>query len=276
MDKPWRDPNHEALEAHDGLGLERDRLSGPKGVIEFERPKEILRRRPPPPPAVVADIGGGPGRYSMWLANLGYRVYHRDLLALHVEPLKDSLADWPGTGRRFARGGCLSARSSRPVRGCGAAFGTTVPSTQARSAHPSTPGSQADCETRAPIFAAVSRWTPRLYAILGQKLYETIPETLDELPALEQTGWMRPLFPGSFSAFAHRLGQLRAEIRSVGLQVVSLIGVEGVHYLLSLDDRIGDPLAFRVLLDSARALESVPEILGVSPHLLATTVRPHE
>lgn len=129
----------------------------------------------------------------------------------------------------------------------------------------------------APIFAAaISRWTPRLYAILGQKLYETIPETLDELPALEQTGWMRPLFPGSFSALAHRPGQLRAEIRSVGLQVVSLIGVEGVHYLLSLDDRIGDPLAFRVVLDSARALESVPEILGVSPHLLATTVRPHE
>jgi len=28
-------------------------------------------RRLPPAPAVVADIGGGPGRYALWLASLG-------------------------------------------------------------------------------------------------------------------------------------------------------------------------------------------------------------
>ena len=32
-------------------------------------------------------MGGGPGRYALWIAELGYRVVHRDLLAVHVEQL---------------------------------------------------------------------------------------------------------------------------------------------------------------------------------------------
>jgi hypothetical protein len=31
---------------------------------------------------MVADIGGGPGRYALWLASLGYQVEHRDLVPL--------------------------------------------------------------------------------------------------------------------------------------------------------------------------------------------------
>ncbi len=41
----------------------------------------------PAAPALVADIGGGPGRYALWLAGLGYRVEHRDLMPLHVRQL---------------------------------------------------------------------------------------------------------------------------------------------------------------------------------------------
>jgi hypothetical protein len=42
------------------------------------------------PPAVIADIGGGPGRYAAWLAELGYTVEHRDPMALHVEQVRAS------------------------------------------------------------------------------------------------------------------------------------------------------------------------------------------
>ena len=50
------------------LGLERDRLLGGQGALEFARTKTLLERYLPAPPAVIADIGGGPGRYAMWLA----------------------------------------------------------------------------------------------------------------------------------------------------------------------------------------------------------------
>jgi ubiquinone/menaquinone biosynthesis C-methylase UbiE len=39
--------------------------------VEFERTKEVVARLLPPPPASVADIGGRPGRYSIWLAKEG-------------------------------------------------------------------------------------------------------------------------------------------------------------------------------------------------------------
>ena len=53
---------------------------------------------------------------------------------------------------------------------------------------------------------------------------------------------MPPLFPGSFSAYCHRPQQLRAELRTAGLEVVDLVSVEGLAFALSdLDERMDDP-----------------------------------
>jgi SAM-dependent methyltransferase len=77
-------------------------VSDGRGDLEFARTTEIVARRLPAAPAVVPDIGGGPGRYALWLASLGYQVEHRDLMPLHVEQLR---ADAAGvTGIRTAVG----------------------------------------------------------------------------------------------------------------------------------------------------------------------------
>jgi SAM-dependent methyltransferase len=77
-------------------GMERERLSDGRGNLEFTRTTEIVLRRLPAAPAVVADIGGGPGRYALWLASLGYQVEHRDLIPLHVEQLTADTAGVTG------------------------------------------------------------------------------------------------------------------------------------------------------------------------------------
>jgi ubiquinone/menaquinone biosynthesis C-methylase UbiE len=77
------------------LANEQDRLDDPQGQIEFERTKEIIQRHLPPPPAIVADVGGGPGRYTLWLAKLGYQVLHRDLMPLHVSQLRQAANGHP-------------------------------------------------------------------------------------------------------------------------------------------------------------------------------------
>src|SRR3984957_7033708 len=75
------------------LGKEADRLGeGGPGLLEFQRTQEIVLRALPPAPAVVADVGGGPGRYALWLAALGYHVVHRDLVPLHVEQVTSAAA----------------------------------------------------------------------------------------------------------------------------------------------------------------------------------------
>src|SRR5579864_8202814 len=74
---------HEAeLRAHDARGEERGRLGEGHGRLEFARTTELILRFLPAPPALVADVGGGPGRYALWLLGLGPH-----LLATGVAPL---------------------------------------------------------------------------------------------------------------------------------------------------------------------------------------------
>jgi 2-polyprenyl-3-methyl-5-hydroxy-6-metoxy-1,4-benzoquinol methylase len=54
---------------------EGERLKSAAGQLEFERAKMIVQRFLPPSPAVLADVGGGTGPYSFWLASLGYEVH---------------------------------------------------------------------------------------------------------------------------------------------------------------------------------------------------------
>jgi SAM-dependent methyltransferase len=79
------------MQAHYARGDEHGRLDNPAGQVEFNRTVEMLGEWLPPAPAVVADIGGGPGRYTLWLAERGYTVHHRDLVPLHVEQLESAL-----------------------------------------------------------------------------------------------------------------------------------------------------------------------------------------
>jgi hypothetical protein len=91
--------------------------------------------------------------------------------------------------------------------------------------------------------AAIWRWAPRLGGELAARLYEPLPAVREETPRVERTGWLPPLFPGSFTGYCHRPGQLRAELREAGLEVVDLVGVEGLAFALGdLDRRLDDPV----------------------------------
>src|SRR3954454_1008005 len=78
------DIDADALHAYYTRGDEHDRLATGVGRVEFARTVEIVGRTLPAPPSVVADIGGGPGRYTDWLVEEGYTVVHRDLVGDHV------------------------------------------------------------------------------------------------------------------------------------------------------------------------------------------------
>src|SRR5437773_9574871 len=70
--------------AHYNAGVERDRLLSGTSNLEFERTKRILSRYLPSRPATILDVGGGPGRYSFWLADIGHSVHLVDVLPVHV------------------------------------------------------------------------------------------------------------------------------------------------------------------------------------------------
>jgi SAM-dependent methyltransferase len=269
------DLQHEAMHAHYELGKEADRLtSSGAGRLEFERTTEIVLRHLPEPPATVADIGGGPGRYALWLAGLGYRVVHRDIVPLHVEQMHISM----GTGSAIdsalgdARSLDLADASADAVLLLGPLYHLTQRADRVQAL------SEARRVVRpgGPVFgAAISRWAPRLDGMLRLRMYEDLPEVIELVGPLERTGLMPAIRSGDFNGFAHRPGQLRAEFTSAGLAVQDLVSVEGAAFLLNdLDDRVADERAWQVILDAARAHERVGELLGLGPHLLATGMRP--
>jgi SAM-dependent methyltransferase len=259
-----------AAEEYYDLGKEIRRLDEPRGQLEFERTKEIILRHLPPPPAVVADIAGGPGRYTLWLASLGYQVRHRDLMPLHVRQLREAAGDDP----RIQSAVADARELDLPSHSADAALllGPLYHLSERRDRVRALTEARRVVRPGGPVFAAaISRWATRIDGILRARLYETVPAAEVEIAGLERTGRMPPLHPGSFCGYAHRPAQLRAELVASGYRVTDLVSVEGPAVLLDdLGERLADDEGRRVVLETARAVERVPELLGIGPHLLAT------
>ena len=62
---------------------EAGRLGKGSGLLEFARMRELIQRFLPRPPRELLDVGGGPGRYSCWLAEIGYQVHLIDPVEKH-------------------------------------------------------------------------------------------------------------------------------------------------------------------------------------------------
>ena len=72
-----------------------------------------------------------------------------------------------------------------------------------------------------------------------------------------------------------RPGELREEVGEAGLEVTDLVSVEGPAFILGdLDARLADPADRPAVLEVARAIERVPELIGFGPHLIVTGIRP--
>ena len=205
------DAEEAAVRAYYERGVERDRLSEGSGPLEFIRTIEILARRLPPGPAVIADIGGGPGRYALWLASLGYQVEHRDLMPLHVSQLQADAAGVAGIRAAIgdARTLDLPDASADAVLLLGPLYHLAGRSERIDAIREATrvlrPGG--------PLFAAaISRWATRIDGVIANRLYLKHPAVLDLVDEAERTGVFPPLHSSGFGFYSHRPDDLRAEL----------------------------------------------------------------
>lgn len=278
--EPMEPAERGALHAYYERGDELDRLVAGVGVVEFARTKEILLEHFPDQPAVVADIGGGPGRYALWLAELGFRVHLRDVVPLHIDQAREAAEHIHAADAidaiDAAVGDALDVDLGDASVDVTLLLGPLYHLPERRDRL------RALAEARRIVrpgglvaVAAISRWAARLHGVLADRLYVERPDALDRLPAAERSGHFRPLHPGSFTGFAHRPRQLAAEIRAAGLELIDLVNVEGPTALLTdIDQRMADPHHAAVVLDTARAVQRIPELLGTGPHLMAIARRP--
>jgi SAM-dependent methyltransferase len=258
----------EDIRSYYELGLERDRLTQGYSRIEFERTKELLGRFLPAAPARVLDVGGGPGAYAAWLAELGYDVRLVDAIPLHVEQaaelaagrfsavvadarrLEEADASWDAVlllgplYHLLAREERLAAlREARRVLRPGGTLAA----------------------------AAISRFASLLDGFLRGLLDEAGWAVVESDLAYGEhrpVGRQVELFT---TAYFHRPDELRAEVEDAGFEVGAVFGVEGPGWSrpdLSVDERL-----FETVVRMARAVEQEPAIIGASAHLLVVAQR---
>ena len=268
------DPGPTLAVAHYDLGVEELRLASGPGRLEQERTRELLRRFLPEPSARVADIGAGPGAYSLWLAEQGYSVVARDLMSLHIEQLRAAAVQRGltvdarvGDARRLD----LPDRAFDAVLLFGPLYHlqdrTSRIQVLREAARIVVPGGVV-------LVVAISRWAVIMDGLLRLRIGEGDPSFAAVVDAVVQTGRLDPLEPDGFSAYVHRPAELQAEVAESGLCERAVLSIEGpAAYLVDVDERWATPAARDLVLDVARRLEAVPELAGMGSHLMLVAER---
>jgi ubiquinone/menaquinone biosynthesis C-methylase UbiE len=257
-------------------GMERDRLAAGMGALEFVRTTALLERFLPAPPAVIADIGGGPGRYAIWLSQRGYDVHLVDAIPLHIEQARAAAAD---AGVRLASASVGDARSldlpdqsADAVLLLGPLYHLPEPDDRARTLREA----RRVCRAGGVIIAAaISRFASTLDGLRAGYLEDPAFAAVAASDRSNGRHHNPSDHPAYFTtAYFHRPEELRAECEAAGLAHEMTVAVEGPAWLLpDLDARLGDETRRSVLLEALAALEAEPALVGVSAHLLSIARR---
>ncbi len=254
-------------------GLERDRLAGDRGALEFARTQLLLERFLPAPPASVADVGGGPGRYAVWLSERGYRVHLVDPVPLHIEQARAAVDARPGVMLAGAEVG--DARALRLPDGSIDAVLLLGP-----LYHLPERGERVQALREARrvcrrgglvVVAAISRFASMLDGLRAGYLEDPGFATV-AVGDLRDGRHRNPTGnPAYFTtAYFHRPEELAAECEAAGLVHEATLAVEGPAWLLpDLDARLAAEPSRAALMAALAHLEAEPALLGASAHLLA-------
>jgi ubiquinone/menaquinone biosynthesis C-methylase UbiE len=251
---------------------EHERLNTGCFRLEFERTKELLLERIPAPPARILDVGGGPGLYALWLADLGYEVHL-------IDPVSNLL--------EFAE--TCNKKAERPIASCSVG--------DARALEWETNSVDAVLELgplyhlilredrlralkearrvlrpQGQIFAAGISWFASALDGLHRGLFaderfrEIVTADLKDGIHRNETGDLEYFTTAKF----HRPLELKSELVEAGFANVEVVGIEGPGWFFpDFDERWNDKRRRQDLMNIARALEHEASIQAVSAHLLA-------
>lgn len=250
---------------------EDDRLKSGFGQLEFERTMTIVHRFLPPPPAVVADVGGGTGPYSFWLASLGYEVHLIDPSTRLVQVCKSRMQVNPSdAGPRTvevgdARSLWLGDASCDAVLMLGPFYHLTERDDRIRAAQES----HRILKSGGYLFAAtITRVASLVDALsrdlLGDAAFLSIVKT-----DIETGEHRNPTHDISYftDTFFHLRAEIRAEVEAGGLEVVAQLPIEGLGILAKDFEAVwGDPQKRSILLELLTRTEGIEEVNGASAH----------
>lgn len=253
-------------------GVELDRMTQGYSRIEFIRTKEILERYLSKPPVRVLDVGGGPGAYAEWLADLGHEVRLVDAVPLHVQRAVER-----ARGRFTAvEGDARSLDESDEDYDVVLLLGPLYHLTRREERLAALREALRVLRSGGLVAAAgISRFASLLDGLYAGYLSDPVfwPVVEQDLAdGQHRSPRERRDLPAFTTSYFHRPEELRAEVDESGFEVEAVLGVEGPGWLLV--DRWDDQQARDDILRVARTVEQEPTVLGTSAHLLAIGRKP--
>jgi ubiquinone/menaquinone biosynthesis C-methylase UbiE len=260
---------------------EWERLAQPvDGRLEFAVHKSWISRFLPPAPARVLDLGGGPGRYSIWLAEQGYHVtladFSPDLLALAKEKATEAGVEIEGFVEANAVDISQFADASFDVVLCMGPFYHLVEEADRKQALSELhrvlkPGGT--------IFAAFLNRLQTLRVLVNQDIPFFTPFTADMMKKYHATGvldWQG--IPGTFNlAYLFWPKDVAPFMESAGFQTTELVASQS-----SAADRQKDlalfaerqPELYEWIMAEFIEQANEPSILGSGYHILYIGKKP--
>jgi 2-polyprenyl-3-methyl-5-hydroxy-6-metoxy-1,4-benzoquinol methylase len=259
------------------ISAEREwmRLEQPvDGRLEFAVHKSWIGRFLPPTGAWVLDIGGGPGRYSIWLAEQGYKVTLADLspelLAVAKEKAAEAGVDLDGIVEANATDLSRFGDGSFDAVLCMGPLYHLVEESDRRSVVSELfrvlkPGGRA--------FVAFLNRLQTLRVAANQDIPFFTPYTADMIKKYHYTGvldWQG--IPGTFNlAYLFHPGEVAPFMESMGFETTELIssqsnGGDVQKHLALFAER--QPELYEWLLSEMIELANEPSIRGSGFHML--------
>jgi ubiquinone/menaquinone biosynthesis C-methylase UbiE len=258
-------------------GLEDERLSHERGLLERYRTQELLLRYLPPPPAVVLDVGGGTGHYAHWLGARGYEVHLVDPVPLHLEQARARAAEQTGIPITSIRQGDArrlewSADQVDAVLLLGPLYHLPERNDRLEALREAWRVLHAGGLVLA---AVISRFASALDGLVSHFFADPryAPTVWQDLTDGQHRG--QP--DGSYftTAYLHRPEELASEMLQAGFGQTSLLAIEGPGWLLQdFEAQWADPILREALLEVIRRTEAEPSLSGASSHLLGVGRKP--
>jgi len=262
------------IEAFYNEGTEVRRLTQGLGRLEFVRMQEIMTKYLPPAPAAVADIGGGPGAYAIWLARQGYAVDLVDPIALHITQAEQASAQQPEHPIRScelgdARHLSLDDASVDAVLLHGPLYHLTA----AADRRVALEEALRVLRSGGLLFAvAISAYASTIVGLVKDWIWDR--EYLAMIREEIETGQhRRPATWRVFTtAYFHHATGLAKELVDAGFEHEVTLGIQGPGWLVpDFEQRLDEPRQLEVLLQIARLVERDPTH---SPHMVAVARKP--
>ena len=251
---------------------ERSRLTKGAGLLEFFRMQEIVHRFASRPPGVVLDVGGGPGRYSCWLAGLGYEVHLVDPVPKHLQQAREASASQPShplasVSEGDARSLSMSDQSVDILLLMGPLYHLPDRGERLAALRESRRVLKEDGVL---IATAVNRFAFLIDGLMDGYIDE--PAYMTMLRHNLSNGRYEPdLYSHRYftTSFFHRPEELEDEVAEAGLHQKGLFSVQGPgEYAEDLESRMSDPDGRRQLLALVRLVEEERTLMGMASHLV--------